>query len=613
MPQDTIPVKEVDHIVVRFAGDSGDGMQLTGSQFTSTSALQGNDIATFPDFPAEIRAPAGTVAGVSGFQVHIGAVRLHTPGDDPDVLVAMNPAALKNNIRDFVPGKLIILDSNSFEERNLAKAGYATNPLDDGTLNGFQVIKVDLTKLTLLSLEGVAIDHKEKTRCKNFCALGLVYFIFNRDMAPTRKWIEQKFAKHPEFVQANLKAMEAGYNYGLTVDASVSSYKIAAAKIEPGFYRLISGNSATALGLMLGAQKAGLKLFIGSYPITPASDILHELAKYKNFGVTTFQAEDEIAAIGSAIGAAYGGALGITSTSGPGLDLKGEAIGLAVMAELPLIVVDVQRAGPSTGLPTKTEQADLLHAIYGRHGECPVLVVAPCQPTDCFTMAIEACRLTLQHMTPVLYLSDGYIANGAEPWKIPNVADIPTITVPWADKGGEYKPYARNPETLARSWAIPGMAGKEHRLGGIEKQNVTGNVNYEPDNHEFMVKVRQEKVNRVANDIPLQGIEGAQTGEVLVLSWGGTYGATTTAVSELVAEGKSVGLAHLRYLNPMPRNLAEVIAQFKKVFIPELNMGQLEVLIRSRYGVHTYGYHKMTGQPFKVREIKAEVAKVLAI
>ncbi len=604
-------VKELSHVVVRFAGDSGDGMQVTGGQFTSTSALYGNDLATFPDFPAEIRAPAGTLAGVSGFQVHIGSINIHTPGDDPDVLVAMNPAALKANIGDFAPGTLIIIDTASFDERDLQKAGYERNPLDDASLDGFQLIKINITDLTLKALVDVDMDHKQKVRCKNFCALGIIYYIFNRDIEATRRWIQSKFSSKPEVAKANLKSLDAGYNFADTLELSVSSYQVKPAPIHPGTYRLISGNSAVAWGFMAAAKLSGLPLFLGSYPITPASDILHELSKFKNHGIMTFQAEDEIAAICSALGAAYGGGLAITTTSGPGMALKAEAMGLAVMAELPLVIIDVQRAGPSTGMPTKTEQADLLLAMYGRPSESPVIVVAPATPADCFLMAIEAGRLAVEHMTPVIFLSDGYLANGAEPWKIPSLKDLPHIKPPFAEGTGEYQPYARNPETLARAWAIPGMPGKEHRIGGLEKQDLSGNVSYDSQNHSFMVRIRAEKVARVADDIPLQKVEGAQEGDLLVISWGGTYGAVYSAVERLHAEGKRVGLAHLRYLNPFPKNLGDIIKRFKHVLVPELNLGQLQVLIRAKYGVKTHNFNKVEGQPFKIRELMAEINRVL--
>lgn len=600
--------QQVDSVVVRFSGDSGDGMQLTGTQFSNTSALMGNDLATFPDFPAEIRAPAGTVAGVSGFQVHIGATEIFTPGDEPDVLIAMNPAALKANLAALKKGGTIIVNMDSFEARNFQKAGYESSPLDTPMLDGFQVIKANITTQTVESLKEVNIDNKDKTRCKNMYALGMTYFIFGRDTEPTIAWVEEKFKKNPDLVKANVTALKAGWNYAETIEASISTYRVPPAKIKPGKYRQISGNVGTALGFVQAGEASGAKVFLGSYPITPASDVLHELSKHKNFGVKTFQAEDEIAAIASAIGAAFGGALALTTSSGPGIALKGEAIGLAVMYELPLVIVNIQRGGPSTGLPTKTEQSDLNQAFYGRNGECPCIVIAASRPNDCFDMAFEASRLALEHMTPVMLLTDGYIANGTEPWLIPDLTKkfnkISTRLVKGELKEGEkFLSYARDPETLVRSWAIPGMKGYEHRIGGLEKAVNTGNVSYDANNHEIMVGIRAEKVEKVANDIPLQELEGADSGDLLVVSWGGTYGSTHVAVRQLQKEGKKVSLMHFKYLNPMPKNTEKLLAGFKKIVVAELNSGQLRGILNGKYSCHAKGYNKVQGQPFKVSEL----------
>ncbi len=608
-------MKEVESVVIRFSGDSGDGMQLTGTQFSNTSALMGNDISTFPDFPAEIRAPQGTIAGVSGFQVNIGATHINTPGDEPDVLVAMNPAALKANVHALKKGGTIICNMDAFDDRNFEKAGYKGNPLDTHELDAYQIIKAQITTQTMEALKDMTeLDSKSKGRCKNFYALGITYFIFHRDLAPTEKFIAQQFAKKPMLIEANVKALRAGYNYAETIEAQVSTYKIPPAKIEPGTYRQINGNTGTAWGLIQASMASGRPLFQGTYPITPASDILHELSKYKHFGVKTFQAEDEIAACASAIGAAYGGALALTTSSGPGIALKGEAIGLAMMYELPLVVVNVQRGGPSTGLPTKTEQSDLNMTLYGRNGECPVIVVAASRPNDCFHMAYEAGRLALEHMTPVVLLTDGYIANGTEPWKLPDLAQyskIKTKLIEGAKTGEDkYLPYKRD-DKLVRTWAIPGTPGYEHRIGGLEKAEDSGNVSYDPGNHEKMVHIRQEKIARVASDIPDQEVVGDKTGDLLVISWGGTFGATYSAVNEVRKAGKKVSLAHIRYINPMPTNLAEIIKGFKKVLVCELNLGQMRDVINSRYHCNAVGYNKVQGLPFKISELVTVINKEL--
>ena len=600
-------MKDLESVVIRFSGDSGDGMQLTGTQFSNTSALMGNDIATFPDYPSEIRAPLGTVAGVSGFQVNFGAIDVSTPGDEPDVLVAMNPAALKANLSALRKGGTIIVNLDAFNENNLKKAGYDKNPLDTDELASYQVIKAQVSTQTLRALEKIDMDAKAKGRCKNFYTLGITYFLFNRDLAPTIKWIETKFGKNPVVAQANILALKAGFNFAETSEIQVSTYRVAPAKIKPGLYRQVNGNEAAAWGFVHAAQTVGLELFLGSYPITPASDILHELSKLKNFNVKTFQAEDEIAGICSAIGASFGGALAITTTSGPGLALKGEALGLAVIYELPLVIVDVQRGGPSTGLPTKTEQSDLMQAMYGRHGECPLIVVAAKTPGDCFHMAYEAARLSLEHMTPVMLMTDGYIANGAEPWRIPDLAKnyskIRTHRITGQrPEGQEFLPYKRD-DQLVRPWAVPGMPGYEHRIGGLEKWVDTGNVSHDPKNHEVMVKIRAEKVANVANNIQLQELEGDKTGDLLIVSWGGTYGATHGAVAKAREAGKKVSLMHLQYLNPMPRNIAELMKGFKRILVPELNMGQLKFILNAQFQCQAIGYNKVQGLPFKISEL----------
>jgi len=603
--------KNVSDVTIRFAGDSGDGMQLTGTQFTNTTAILGNDLSTLPDYPAEIRAPQGTLFGVSGFQVHFGSTEINTPGDTCDVLVAMNAAALKVNLGSLVDRGAIIVNTEGFSDRNLKLAGYASSPLADGSLSKYQVFEVDITKLTQLALADSNLSSKFIDRSKNFFALGLMYWMYNRPMEPTIKWINSKFASKPDIRDANLKVMQAGWSYGETTEMFSVRYEVAPAKLAPGRYRNITGNQATAWGLMAAAKKAKMDLFLGSYPITPASDILHELSMYKNFGVKTFQAEDEIAGITSAIGASFGGALAVTTTSGPGVALKTEALGLAVMVELPLIVVNVQRGGPSTGLPTKTEQADLLQALYGRNGEAPIPIVAACTPSDCFEAVFEAARIALKYMTPVFCLTDGYLGNGSEPWLIPNFDRLQDISPKLRTDPNGFMPYLRDEKTLARPYAIPGTPGLEHRIGGLEKQHLTGNVNYEPQNHEFMVKIRAEKVERIANDIPLAKVEGDQKGEMLLVGWGGTYGAIKTAAINLRSKGFNVSHLHLKHLNPMPKNVGEILYNFRQILVPELNLGQLVKVLRSKYLVPAIGLNKIQGQPFKSTEIENKVEEMM--
>jgi 2-oxoglutarate ferredoxin oxidoreductase subunit alpha len=601
----------LDDVTIRFAGDSGDGMQLTGMQFTTTTALAGNDLSTLPDYPAEIRAPAGTLSGVSGFQLHFSSRDIHTPGDAPDVLVAMNPAALKVNLKDLMPSGIIITNTDSFDEKNLRLAGYSTNPLEDGSLKGYQVFEVPITKLTVRALEGMDLSMKVMTRSKNFFALGLMYWLYNRPMEPTLEWINSKFKKEPEICEANTRALKAGYFFGETTEIFAFRYEVKPAALKPGKYRNTTGNEATALGLVAASKKSGLPLFLGSYPITPASEILHQLAGYRNFGVKTFQAEDEIAAAGAALGAAFGGALAATTTSGPGLVLKSETINLAVMVELPLVIVDVQRGGPSTGLPTKTEQADLLLALYGRNSESPVPVLAAASPVDCFDMVYEASRIAVKYMTPVFFLSDGYLANGSEPWLIPNSVELPEIPVEFQTDPEGFHPYSRN-ENLKRPWAVPGTPGLEHRIGGLEKGNITGNVSYDPENHDYMVKLRAEKVAGIAKDIPLQTVFGDERGgDLLVVGWGSTFGAIRTAVERLRAQGESVSHAHIRYLNPFPRNLAEVLSRFKHILVPEVNLGQLAKVLRSEFLVPVIQLNKVRGLPFRSSEIDEKIVEVL--
>ena len=596
-------------VVIKFAGDSGDGMQLTGDQFTNNTALMGIDLATFPDFPAEIRAPIGTIPGVSGFQLRFSSDRIFTPGDTCDVLVAMNAAALKTNLNGLKKGGKIIANVDGFDARNLRLANFADgiSPLVNGSLDQYEVIKIDVTKITREALKDFAMGTKEKDRAKNMFVLGFLYWMYNRSLDNTIRFLKGKFSSKPEILESNLKVLQAGYNYGNTTETFTTRYSVAKAKMQPGTYRGIRGNQAVALGLIAAAQKSGLQLFLGTYPITPASDILHELSKHKNFGIKTFQAEDEIAAISSVIGASYGGSLGVTTTSGPGMALKTEAMGLAVMLEIPLVVCDIQRGGPSTGLPTKTEQSDLLQACYGRNGESPMPVIAAATPSDCFETVYEAVRIAVQHMTPVIFLSDGYIANGAEPWRFPESESLPEIQVNFKTQLAEneevFQPYLRD-ENEVRAWAVPGFAGLEHRVGGLEKQNITGNVSYDSSNHQLMVKIRQAKIDKIAFDIPLQQIDnGPDEGKVLVIGWGSTYGAIKSAVLELLAEGQSVSNLHLRYIRPFPRNLGEIIKRFDHVLIPELNNGQLIKIIRDQFLLDAKGLNKIMGIPFAKQEI----------
>jgi 2-oxoglutarate ferredoxin oxidoreductase subunit alpha len=604
-------------VVIKFAGDSGDGMQLTGSQFTNNTALLGIDLATFPDFPAEIRAPQGTLPGVSGYQLRFSSDQVFTPGDACDVLVAMNAAALKTNLRQLKKGGKIIANMDGFDSKNLRLANYAdgTNPLDDGGLDNYEVIKMDVTKMTREALKDFTMGTKEKDRAKNMFVLGFLYWMYDRNMDSTIQFLKEKFGNKKDILDSNIKVLQAGYNYGDTTETFTTTYKVEKAKMEPGTYRSVMGNQALAYGLIAASQKSGLPLFLGSYPITPASDILHELSRYKNFGVKTFQAEDEIAAISSAIGASYGGALGVTTTSGPGLALKGEAMGLAVMLEIPLIICDIQRGGPSTGLPTKTEQSDLMQAYYGRNGECPMPIVSASTPSDCFDAVYEAVRISVQHMTPVILLSDGYIANGAEPWKFPTEDQLPAITVKFktglAEGEEKLQPYKRD-EKLVRSWAVPGTPGLEHRIGGLEKENITGNVSYDPENHQLMVKIRQEKIDKIADYIPEQRIDsGPEKGKVLVLGWGSTYGAIKTAVQELLGQGYAVSHAHLRYLRPFPKNLGAILKNFDKVLVPEINNGQLIKIIRDMYLVDAKAYNKIMGVPVTKTELVEVIRKMV--
>jgi 2-oxoglutarate ferredoxin oxidoreductase subunit alpha len=647
-----IRTEELESVTIRFAGDSGDGMQLAGTQFTNVSAILGNDISTLPDFPAEIRAPAGTLAGVSGFQVHFSSTDIHTPGDTLNALVAMNPAALKVNLRDLEPQGILIVNSDAFDNSNLVKAGYTTNPLEDGSLAGYRLIRVPMTKLNREAVAPFKLSTRDADRCRNFFALGLVYWLYERSLEPTLKWIREKFAKNPAVVEANTTTLKAGYNYGETLELLPVHYRVPKARIAPGKYRKITGNEGLAIGLVAATKLANKQLIYASYPITPASDILHQLADMKRYGVRTIQAEDEIAAVGIAIGASFGGAIGVTATSGPGVCLKSEAIGLAVMTELPVVIIDVQRGGPSTGLPTKTEQADLLQAMFGRNGECPVAIVAPQSPADCFTMAFEAIRIATRFMTPVFLLSDGYLANGAEPWPLPKLDELPRLQInhptrqslkrthtngvhettgqealletaasPTPSGGGEagmdgapasehFLPYQRD-EYLSRPWAIPGTPGLEHRIGGLEKQDITGNVSYDAANHEHMVRTRAKKIANVAETIPPLEVFGPQSGELLVIGWGGTYGTIRSAVERAQRKGQSVAQAHLRYLNPMPKNTGEVLRRFKKVLVPELNSGQLLLLLRAAYLVDAVGLNKVQGKPFLVSEIEAKIEEML--
>ncbi len=606
----SVEVIKRDEISVRFAGDSGDGMQLAGTQMTNTSAIFGNDISTLPDFPAEIRAPAGTLAGVSGFQLHFGSVRLRTPGDLVNALIAMNPAALKANLSDLEAGGVLIVNEDAFSKANLSKAGYAENPLENNRLNGYQLFQVPMDKLTVAACKDTGLTGRAIGRCKNFFALGLTYWLYGRPIETTLRWIEQKFGPKPAVADANARALKAGYYFGETAELFPARYTVAPAEIPAGKYRRITGNEATAIGLIAAAQRAGKTLFYGTYPITPASDILHELSKHKNFDVRTFQAEDEIAAMTSVIGAAFAGAFAVTGTSGPGLALKSEAIGLAVMTELPMVIINVQRGGPSTGLPTKTEQADLNQAVFGRNGEAPVCVLAAATPGDCFTMAIEAFRIATEFMTPVILLSDGYLANGAEPWRIPDIDSLPRFSIKHPRSENGFQPYERT-DRLVRPWALPGTPGLEHRIGGLEKRDVTGEVCYDPENHEHMCRVRRQKIDNIAETIPLLEVHGDDSGELLVLGWGSTYGAVTSAVDQCREKDMGVSSAHLRYLDPMPKNTGEVLQRFKRVLVPEMNLGQLVKHVRAEYLIDAVGLNKVQGKPFMIREIVAKIEELL--
>ncbi len=607
------PIRELERVTIRFAGDSGDGMQLTGTQFTRTAAVFGNDVSTFPDFPAEIRAPAGSLPGVSGFQISFASTDIHTPGDAPDVLVAMNPAALKTNVGDLPAGGALIVNSDAFTPQNLNKAAYTSNPLTDGSLKQYAVFEVPISTLNERALDGLDMTSKQKDLTKNFFALGIMFWLYERSMDPTLAWIDQKFGARPMIAEANTRALKAGYAFGETTEIFHTHYRVKPAHLPAGKYRNITGNEATALGFLAASKLAKRDLFYASYPITPASDVLHQLSGYKSFGVKTFQAEDEIAAIGAAIGSSYGGAMGMTGTSGPGMALKSEAMNLAVMVELPLVVLDVQRAGPSTGMPTKTEQSDLLQAMFGRNADSPMPIVAPATPAECFDYAIEAWRIALKYMTPVVYLSDAFLATGAEPWRIPQVADLPSIGRPNASRDdGPFQPYARDPETLARPWAVPGTAGLEHRIGGLEKADITGNVSYDPDNHHLMQTLRAAKVAGIANDIPDLQVFGPREGDLLVLGWGSTYGAIRSAVERLQARGRSVAHAHLRHLNPLPQNTEEVLRGYRRVLLPEINLGQLRLLLRGRFLIDIEGFNLVRGKPFKIGDIEAKAESLLA-
>ena len=604
--------RQLDRVTIRFAGDSGDGMQLTGTQFTRTAAAFGNDISTYPDYPAEIRAPTGSLPGVSGFQLSFSSNEIHTPGDDPDVLVAMNPAALRANIGDLPPGGALVVNVDAFTSANLSKVGYAASPLLDGSLSAYNVFSIPISALNARALAGLELTNKQVDLTKNFFALGLMFWLYERSMEPTLEWIDDKFSRRPVIAEGNKRALRAGYNFGETTEIFHERYIVPPARLRPGRYLSITGNEATALGMVAASQLAARPLFYGSYPITPASEILHQLAGYKNFGVKTFQAEDEIAAIGSAIGASYGGAMGMTGTSGPGVALKSEALGLAIMVELPLVLIDVQRGGPSTGLPTKTEQGDLLQVMFGRNSDSPMPVVAPATPGECFEYAIEAWRIALKYMTPVAFMSDAFLANGAEPWLIPDATTLPDISVPNRTEKEGFYPYLRDPETLARPWAVPGTPGLEHRIGGLEKADILGNVSYDPDNHHKMMLIREAKVAGIARDIPPLDVMGADEGDLLILGWGSTYGAIRSAVERLRDRGYSVSHAHLRHLNPFPANTEDVLRRFRRVLIPELNLGQLVMLIRARYLVDAIGYNRVRGKPFRIAEIETEAERVLA-
>ncbi len=605
-------LEEVESVTIRFAGDSGDGMQVTGNQFTDASAAFGNDLATLPDYPAEIRAPAGTVAGVSAYQIHFASHDIRTPGDDLNVLVAMNAAALKANLADLEQGGILVVDEAGFTEKDIEKAEMKSNPLEDGSLAGYRLIRANLTELTMNAVKEVGLAGKQAELCKNFFTLGVMFWLYDRPVEHTFNWLEEKYGvkskykDKPQIAAGNKAALTAGYNYAETVELFHTHYRVKKADLPKGKYRKISGNEASAIGLIAASQLSGRQLFLGSYPITPASDILHQLSKYKNFGIITFQAEDEIAAIGSAIGASYAGAMAVTTTSGPGMLLKAEAMNLAVMTELPLVVIDVQRGGPSTGLPTKTEQSDLTMALFGRNGDSPMPVIAARSPSDCFNMAVEAARIAMKYMTPVILLTDGYIANGSEPWLLPDIASLPKFVVPLASMGEEFYPYERNPETMARKWAIPGTKGLEHRIGGLEKSQKTGMVAYDPDNHQIMTRDRHAKVARIAEDIPLQEVTGIPEASTLVVSWGGTYGTVTTAVEESNRLGRRLAHVHLNYINPFPANLGDILRRYRQIVVPELNMGQLRFVLAGTYGIHVRGINQVRGKPFKVSHLVHE-------
>ncbi|MEA2434994.1 MAG: 2-oxoglutarate/2-oxoacid ferredoxin oxidoreductase subunit alpha [Actinomycetota bacterium] len=604
--------RELERVVIRFAGDSGDGMQLTGDRFTSVSALFGNDLATLPDYPAEIRAPAGTLAGVSAFQIHFADYDILTPGDQPSVLVAMNPAALKAHLKDLVPGGLLIVNTDSFDDRNLEKVGYLRNPLEDGSIDGFQVYKIQMTKMTLEAVKETGVNKKEAERAKNMFALGVLSWMYSRPIEPTVGWLEKKFAKKPHLAQSNIAALKAGHAFGET--AELVAYEVRPATLAPGHYRRITGNEALAYGLIAASVQSKLPLFLASYPITPASDILHELSRHKNFGVRTVQAEDEIAAAGMALGAAFAGHMGVTTTSGPGIDLKSETLGLAISLELPMIIVDVQRGGPSTGLPTKTEQSDLMLAMYGRHGESPMPIVAAYSPTSCFWAAIEATRIAVKFMTPVMLLTDGYLANSAEPWRIPTVDKLPDISTTFASQpnaGEDFWPFLRDEQTLARPWAIPGTAGLEHRVGGLEKADGTGNISYDPDNHHLMTLLRAAKIKAIEEDIEPLEYDSDEGADTIILGWGGTYGAIGAAVRRIRTRGRKIARAHLKHLNPFPKNTEEVLRRFDKVIVPEINMGQLSRLIRAEFLIDTVSINKMRGLPFKAGDLEDEILEIM--
>jgi 2-oxoglutarate ferredoxin oxidoreductase subunit alpha len=605
------PSEIVDRMVVRFAGDSGDGMQVTGNQFTNTAAFVGNDVSTFPDYPAEIRAPAGSLPGVSGFQINFASHDIHTPGDEPDVLIAMNPAALKVNLPDLPLNGLLIVNSDNFEEKDLSLAGYESNPLDDGTLEGYKTVRIPLTTATRKALEELDMPKKVVDRCKNFFALGLMYYLYNRPTGPTEHWLETYFGKKPDIVEANKRALRAGIAYGEAAELFHTTYVVERAEFPKGRYRNINGNSATTLGLVAAARQAGIDIFLAGYPITPASDVLHQMSGYKRFGAVTMQSEDEISAVCTAIGASFAGKIGVTVTSGPGMALKTEAMGLAVMTELPLIIINIQRAGPSTGMPTKTEQGDLLQALWGRPSESPIPVIASRTPGDCFWTSLEAVRLAIKYMTPVIYLSDGYLANGAEPWSIPSVSELPEIVAEFHTDPEGFQPYMRGSETLARPWAVPGTPGLEHRIGGLEKEDVTGNVNYEGANHEKMVRLRDQRIRNIENDIPLAEVDGPEEGPVLIVGWGSTYGSIQSALRRLGDRRERVAHVHLTHLNPLPRNLGEVLKRYERILVPELNLGQLATVLRARFLVDTRSLTKVQGKPFKSAEIMTAVERLL--